>query len=327
MRLSTDRREAAAAWFAAQRRAVMSVEERAAFDDWRADPQNLAALNAMHELWGEMAAIKAAGPQLRASVRRRRIGFVAAAAAVAVATVGAGAVSLAFLQPFAFGRTEKTRVGEQRTETLPDGSVVNLNVATRLDYRMEPDQRRVRMREGQALFIVRKDKTRPFLVQAGDYQVRAVGTAFDVRLRDGQTQVAVQDGVVSVTALKGPRAGQEVMRLAAGQRVALPVVLASATAAPRLESVPVQSVAEWRLRTVSYEDASLAEVVEDLNRFFARPVRVDDPALAARRVTLRLQVDERENTLRTLSALLGLRVARGDQADRLTAGDGPTPTE
>lgn len=78
---------------------------------------------------------------------------------------------------------------------------------------------------------------------------------------------------------------------------------------------------------MSYEDASLAEVVEDLNRFFARPVRVDDPALAARRVTLRLQVDERENTLRTLSALLGLRVARGDQADRLTAGDGPTPTE
>ena len=118
MRLSTDRREAAAAWFAAQRRAVMSVEERAAFDDWRADPQNLAALNAMHELWGEMAAIKAAGPQLRASVRRRRIGFVAAAAAVAVATVGAGAVSLAFLQPFAFGRTEKTRVGEQRTDAM-----------------------------------------------------------------------------------------------------------------------------------------------------------------------------------------------------------------
>ena len=45
MRLSTDRREAAAAWFAAQRRAVMSVEERAAFDDWRADPNLIKTLS------------------------------------------------------------------------------------------------------------------------------------------------------------------------------------------------------------------------------------------------------------------------------------------
>lgn len=80
MKLSVERREAAAAWFAVQRRAVMSIEEREAFDGWRVDPQNLAALNAMHELWGEMAALKAVRPVLHTrSLQRRRIAVGAAA--------------------------------------------------------------------------------------------------------------------------------------------------------------------------------------------------------------------------------------------------------
>jgi ferric-dicitrate binding protein FerR (iron transport regulator) len=44
---------------------------------------------------------------------------------------------------------------------------------------------------------------------------------------------------------------------------------------------------------------------------------VDEPDLAARRVTLRLQVEDRERTLKTLGALLGARVERGPQADLL----------
>ena len=314
MKVPSDRRGAAAAWFAAQRRAVMSIEERAEFDAWRADPQNLAALNAMHELWGEMAAIKDVRPAVLAPIRRRRFPLIAASAGVAAAAAGLVAVSV--IEPFAYAQTERTAVGEQRTETLPDGSVVNLNVVTRLDYKMEANRRRVRLREGQALFVVHKDKTRPFFVQAGDYEVRAVGTAFDVRLRDGETQVAVQEGVVSVKALKGPHAGEEIATLTAGQKLQLPVA-ADAAGAPKPKTVAVQSVAEWRLRTVSYEDASVADVVADLNRFFPRPVEVTDTALADRRVTLRLQVDDRENTLKTLGALLGARIERGDRAEIL----------
>ncbi|WP_332767742.1 FecR family protein [Phenylobacterium sp.] len=302
-----ERREAAAAWFAVQRRAVMSIEEREAFDAWRADPQNLAALNAMHELWGEMAALKAVQPVLRTpSLQRRRIA-VGATGGIAVAVAGLLAVTA--IQPMAYAQSASTAIGEQRSRTLPDGSVVNLNVATRIDYKMQDDRRNVRLREGQALFVVHKDKDRPFLVTAGDYEVRAVGTAFDVRLRDGATEIAVQEGVVLVTALKGPRAGQPIARLEAGQKLELPATPAAASATP--EPIAIQSVAEWRLRTVSYEDASVAEVVADLNRFFPQPIEISDPTLGRRRITIRLQVEDRESTLRTLNALLGVPVEDG----------------
>lgn len=308
MKLSVDRREAAAAWFAVQRRAVMSIEEREAFDAWRVDPQNLAALNAMHELWGEMAALKAVQPALRTrSLRRRRIA-VGSAAGIAVAA--AGLLMVTAMQPMAYAQSASTAIGEQRSRTLPDGSVVNLNVATRIDYKMQGDRRNVRLREGQALFVVHKDRDRPFLVTAGDYEVRAVGTAFDVRLRDGATEIAVQEGVVLVTALKGPRAGQPIARLKAGQKLELPATPAAAVS-PTPEPIAIQSVAEWRLRTVSYEDASLAEVVADLNRFFPQPIEIADPTLGRRRITIRLQVEDRESTLRTLNALLGASVEDG----------------
>ena len=80
MRLDEQTREEAAAWFSALRRGPMSIDERAAFDAWRADPVHQAALNHMHELWGEVSAIKELGvtvPPARPVVRR----FAPAAAA------------------------------------------------------------------------------------------------------------------------------------------------------------------------------------------------------------------------------------------------------
>lgn len=307
MKIPTDRQEAAAAWFAAQRRSVMSIEERAAFDAWRADPQNLAALNAMHELWGEMSALKGARIPIEAPVRTGRrlaLGTGLAACLGAVVSLGLWAA-----QPLAFAESARTRIGEQTSRTLPDGSVVNLNVATRIDYRMHARSREVRLDEGQALFVVKKDKDRPFRVHAGDYEIRAVGTAFDVRRRDGDTQVAVQEGVVLVTRVKGPEAGAVVAWLKAGEKLDLRAAAPSVgVPVARVQPVAVQSVAEWRLRTVAYEDATVAEVVEDLNRFFPQPIAIQDPALGARRVTIRLQVADRETTLKTLNALLNADV-------------------
>lgn len=313
MKLSPERREAAAAWLAAQRRSVMSIEERAAFEAWKQDPENLKALNAMQALWDEMAGLKGdRQPAPVADAPRRAQGRSARlAAAVATAAVVLGTISYYASAPLAFASSASTGVGEQRSRTLPDGSVVSLNVATRLEYRMHARSRDVRLREGQALFTVEKDRARPFLVLVGDYQVRAVGTVFDVRLRNGEAQVSVQEGQVAITRIKGPGTGQVVADLTAGQKLDLSGAASSQPASVVVRPVAAQEVGEWRLRTLAYQDAPVSEVVSDLNRFFPDPVVIRDPALANRRVTLRLQVSDRATTLTTLDALLGVKVEGG----------------
>ncbi len=316
MKFDEQTRESAAKWFAAMRRGPMPVEDRAAFDAWRADPVNQAALGSMHELWGETAGLSRLGVDMPS--RRVRPRWVMAGGGLAAAAAASLALYLALPSGQGSRQSLATVIGEQRTTTMPDGSVISLNVATELAYDVGATRRRVALDEGEAVFFVRKDSARPFLVTAGDYEVRAVGTAFNVRHRNGSVDVAVMEGVVTIRALSGPRAGEEVARLPAGRRVALgPAASLTATAVSTVE-VPRQSVAEWRVRTLDYEDVPVSRVIEDLNLFFERPIGVDRAALARRRITLRLQVEDRERALVTLAGLLEVRVRRGQRSDVLT---------
>jgi len=99
----------------------------------------------------------------------------------------------------------QTAVGEQRTETLPDGSLIKLNTATRVAIEYESAERRVEILRGEAHFEVQHDGARPFIVVAGGRRIRAVGTAFNVRLEnDGRLAVTVTEGRILVSA---PQAG------------------------------------------------------------------------------------------------------------------------
>jgi transmembrane sensor len=315
--MTTDgtRRDEAAAWFAVLRRGVVTMREYQRFNEWRADPLNQAALDRMNALWRETAALKTVSGTFH---RRKPQRWVAATAAGLVLSIVCG-IAFIFLPALTGSAHVRTEIGEQRTATLPDGSIMGLNVVTDVAYRLESHRRTVRLATGEAVFYVRKDSKRPFVVEAGDYEVGAVETTFDIRHRDDITEVSVLEGSVSVRPLKGSQAGREIARLTAGKSIKLssPSLM---PATPQPTTVALQSIAEWRQRTVSYEDASIGMVVEDLNRYFEHPIVIGDARLAGQRVTIRLQVEDRERALRTLSALLGGEMHRGRDSDELLPG-------
>lgn len=301
----------AADWFAAQRRGVMPLEERLAFDAWRADPLHQAALNRMHEVWGELSAINGAvQPVSRESKpRRRRLALAAAL------VMGIGLGGLGFGAVWNTDRASaQTGVGEQLSETLPDGSIVALNVVSRARYTFTPRERVVRLAEGEAAFAVHKDPTRPFRVVVEGYEVRAVGTAFNVRNRDRGLEVAVKEGIVEVRRLTGDHTP---IVLRAGQRLQVRDIAKEAPTAGDVSDISTAAVDEWRQRVLSYENAPVDEVLRDVNRFYNRPVTAD-PVLARRRVTLRLVVDDRALTMRRLAAVLGADLTDAGRMDRLS---------
>ncbi len=284
--------EEAAHWFAVLRRGPMSLAERAQFDAWRADPANQQALDAMHELWGEVSAIKAIGAP---AIRRQRLRpAIAASAAAVLVLAGCGFAVVLATAPAAEAHIQ-TKIGEQQTRTLPDGSVVAVNVVTSLNYRMRALERAVELKTGEATFFVKRNPDQPFVVTVGRYRVRSSGATFDVRFRDGIVDVSVAAGV---TDIDGP-SGAPGVQLGAGNSIE-------------------QDFAEWRLRTVTYQDIPVSTVVEDLNRYYDKPVEVADFALAHRHVTIHLQVQERDETLQTLAALLGAELRSGSRADVIT---------
>ena len=93
----------------------------------------------------------------------------------------------------------QTTAGERREFKLAEGSHVTLDADSALDVQLTPERRTLQLKRGEAYFNVAKNARRPFTVRAGNAEVRAVGTAFNVRMSDDRTVVAVTEGKVEVT--------------------------------------------------------------------------------------------------------------------------------
>jgi len=163
-----------------------------------------------------------------------------------------------------------TGIGEQRTIALLDGSTVELNARSSLRVHLSAGQRDVTLLEGQALFRVAKDARRPFVVRAGDAQVRAVGTEFDVYRKQSETVVTVVEGRVETYGDSG-RTGEAAIVLTAGERL---TVLPHTVTKPTRTDPSVATA--WLQKRLIFEETPLSEVAEEFNRYNRRPLSIED---------------------------------------------------
>jgi transmembrane sensor len=229
----------------------------------------------------------------------RRVWVWSAGAAIAAAFV-AGAI-LVPSKGLLGGRetTYVTGVGERRAIALEDGSRIDMNAASRVTVRFERHARRIKMDDGQVFFDVAKDSARPFLIAAGDTQVRVVGTQFDVRRRDGQVAVNVQRGLVEVRPNLAANAAP--FRLRPGQGLSH---REGQAADAKLQAVALGEIAGWRQGRLIYRDEPLSQIAGDMNRLFPRPVKLGDAEAANMRLSGVLIVDEQDAMVDRLSHLL-----------------------
>jgi transmembrane sensor len=176
-------------------------------------------------------------------------------------------------------RSYSTGIGEQRTIQLMDGSTVELNARSKIEIRLTEHRRDVALIEGQALFHVAKDKQRPFVVRAGEAQVRAVGTEFDVYKKQSETVVTVVEGRVE-TYPGSDGAGAAAILLSAGEQL---TVLPHAVTKPTLADTVAATA--WVQKRLMFEETPLSEVAEEFNRYNRRPLAIDDPALQTLKIS------------------------------------------
>lgn len=198
--------------------------------------------------------------------RRSLIGGVGALAAGLAAAVVA---------PRLLAKRYDTALGEIRRVPMADGSVAAINTSSELEVSMQPRLRAVKLARGEAWFAVAKDPSRPFVVESGPVRVRAVGTAFSVRKRDGGSDVLVTEGVVEVWTQDGKTPPR---RVAAGQRVFADND-AGVLSPPQAEADLTRQLA-WRDGQIVLDGQTLAEAAAEFNRYNDRKIQVADPRLA-----------------------------------------------
>ncbi|MCF4994077.1 DUF4880 domain-containing protein [Pseudomonas syringae] len=185
--------------------------------------------------------------------------------------------------------------GEIRTVTLADQSQVTLDADSAIAVNFSGGERHVRLRRGAGFFSV-THTGEPFVVDAEKGQTRVLGTQFEVRLQSYGAQVTVLSGRVGVTADRDA----EPQILTAGQQVAY-----GEGSAQKLHAVDSKAQLAWRQGWLTYYKATLAEVVEDLRRYYPGRILLLNDDLAARKISGSFPSNDPHAVLSSLQGVMG----------------------
>ena len=196
-----------------------------------------------------------------------------------------------------------TKVGEVRQVALADGSTATINTDSRIQIDFHARERRIALSSGEAWFQVAHDRTRPFIVAAGQVRVRAVGTAFSVRLRNGSADVLVTEGVVE-TWVEGHEAQK--VRVAAGFQAQVTDGNGGVVTTP--DAAKITRALSWRGGQLALDGETLDFAVEEINRYNSKKIVVDSPRLGHEPLVGYFRTNEPEKFSSAVAALINARV-------------------
>ena len=229
----------------------------------------------------------------RSSVRRWSGALAMAACLLLMVSLGSGWQPMRWVDDL--GADYVSAPGEVRTVTLADQSQVTLDADSAIAVDFSRGERHVQLRRGAGFFSV-THTGEPFVVEAEKGQARVLGTQFEVRLQPHGAQVTVLSGGVGVTADK--HAEQQI--LTAGQQVAY-----GEGTAEKLHAVDSEAQLAWRQGWLNYYKAPLADVVQDLRRYYPGRIVLLDDELAARRVSGSFPSKDPQAVLSSLQGVMG----------------------
>jgi transmembrane sensor len=266
------------------------------------------------------------------NTRRRWTAGVALAATVAALGV--------FLALFFSAQVIETGRAERRSVTLADGSVLQIDPESRLRIRLEKHQREISLERGRAMFRVARDPARPFLVRADSTQVRVLGTQFGVEQAREGIVVTVAEGKVAVGSsgtaavdasnrsspsdrvdrARGAAASPAVrtttgrdstseVLLTAGQQVIVP----RRGPAAAVRAVDTDRELAWVAGRLVFDNESVADVIDEFNRYNVVQLHVASPQLAQRSVSGVFDASEPESFIGFMQSVVPVDVRRAGQ--------------
>ena len=286
----------AASWFARNRNEAGRAD-RKAFAAWQAQPAHARAYAEFEQLWADLAQLQQLNKPVPLPKRQPSVGrpalAVAAALVCAIMASPVGAPRALYHSQIA------AHAKGMRTLNLPDGSTLFVNANTRVRLDFTAHQRIVHLDKGQVYIEVAADKERPLYVQAGEANVRVVGTGFDVRRSQQQLVVSVAHGQVAFE----PDAKSPAALLGAKQRA----TFSYAKGTLQQQTLTAEEVADWRSGHLTFRNRELASLIDELSLYRPQAPLQVSRAVAQLKVSGNLDVNDPDALLNALPALLPVK--------------------
>lgn len=180
----------------------------------------------------------------------------------------------------------KVSKGHSCKMVLPDGSLAYLHPDTRLMYPKSFDgpERRVTL-DGEAYFVVKKDKQHPFIVATASSETLVTGTEFNVKASEKS------DATVKVTLVRGSvqfsdRQGEGKVSLLPGKEAML-----KANRSIQVYEADTMEYVAWRDGYFYFDNASLQDILMKISQSYGIKTVIADSKLTQYRMHFMLQRD------------------------------------
>ncbi|WP_049631632.1 FecR domain-containing protein [Cellvibrio sp. pealriver] len=294
----------ASLWIARIDRELTATEQQELAQWLAANEQHRAVLFEMAELWDKMDSLARLAdlfqaPTQQPSYKPRFYGAVAASFVLVAMVIGwnlnpqlhSQLLSISPFQQQSIDGVYETAVGEHSSVNLPDGSQLVLNTNSRVTVKYTDEHRLFLLERGELNIEVAHDKNRPLSVVAGNKVVQAVGTAFNVRIRndnevallvtDGKVLVAKQETQPAIEKIVAKRLPTNAMAVAKGEKV----VLGSAQETiAKADDNDIAAQLSWRQGNLVFRGETLEDALVEINRYTAVQFEVTDDSIKQERI-------------------------------------------
>jgi ferric-dicitrate binding protein FerR (iron transport regulator) len=228
---------------------------------------------------------------------------IAAAAAVLI-TLGITAIYINNNDAFSKKTTLATGNDEKNLQILlPDGSIIFLNRNSSLSYHANfgKNERRVKL-AGEAFFEIAANKTKPFLVDAGNASVKVVGTSFNVITNNDRSavEVFVKTGKVMLS----DNTGENSLLLDPGFVGTMDSDITEKT----INTNP--NYMSWNTGLLVYNGQKLDVVFKDLKRVYNMDIVADDAAILENTWTSPIDNQQQETIIRLICTSFNLSYSK-----------------
>lgn len=299
--------EEAAHWFTRLNSRVVDTAELSEFYAWRKSSANAAAYDALEAHW-------------RASKKLGNDPDIADAIGEALQSDGtrttgprhirlaliAGLILLTACTAFFLITREsvyETAIGEQRLVQLQDGSRVHLDTNSAISVVLG-STRQITLARGRAYFDVARDPDRKFIVQAGNAEVQAIGTVFEVARNAETTMVTLVEGKVAVDASTAGAKGERT-QLLAGQSVSI-----SPNGIGEVGRANVEQINAWTRGRLEFRETPLEDAIAQVNRYARKPITLAPSRWSDERVNGGFAVGDVDAFVEAVTALYPLQIDR-----------------
>lgn len=285
----------------------LSETEKGAFQRWLAqDHENSNVLMEMAKMWDKMddlsrlsdlfpqshTAAKSAANKTAVKKRQRQNHWVTGLAASLVVAITLSVIKFSGIDiadiyatvnkndssVIVMQASYQTSVGESKTINLPDNSKLVLNTNSFVQVKYTQAARLIELQRGEIHVDVAHDKSRPLSVFANGKIIQAVGTAFNVEVRNDLVELIVTEGKVLVAKKENlslnsdietmaKRLPQNSMAISKGEKVDLDLTTESTEHIIKLAPAEIAASLSWRRGNLIFRGESLEQAMAEISRY------------------------------------------------------------